>query len=52
VIGSARANPPLCDLFGRLVNALLDAPRHQGWVSSPWRFRVPSCSGLINFQGI
>jgi integrase/recombinase XerD len=37
--------------FGRLVNISLDMTRHQGRVSSPWRFRVPSRSGLVSFQG-
>jgi len=37
--------------FGRLVNISLDMTRHQGWVSSSWRFRVPSRPGLVSFQG-
>jgi hypothetical protein len=37
--------------FGRLVNISLDMTHHQGWVSSPWRFRAPSSSGLVSFQG-
>lgn len=37
--------------FGRLVNALLNATRRQGRVSSPWRSRDPSISGLVSFQG-
>ena len=37
--------------FGRLVNISLDMTHHQGWVSSPWRFRAPSGSGLVSFQG-
>jgi hypothetical protein len=37
--------------FGCLVNALLNATRRQGRVSSPWRLRDPSISGLVSFQG-
>ena len=37
--------------FGRLVNISLDMARHQRRVSSPWRPRVPSCSGPVSFQG-
>jgi putative transposase len=37
--------------YGRLMNASRDATHHQGWVSSPWRFRTPSRSGLVSFQG-
>ena len=37
--------------FGRLVNASLDVTRYQERVSSPWRLRVPSHSGLVSFQG-
>jgi hypothetical protein len=37
--------------FGCLVNASLNATRRQGWVSSPWRPRDPSISGLVSFQG-
>ena len=37
--------------FGRLVNASLDAIRHQRRISSPWRFNVPSHVGLVSFQG-
>ena len=37
--------------FGRLVNISLDMARHQRRVSSPWRPRVPSCAGLVSFQG-
>jgi hypothetical protein len=46
-------NHSFCDPFGRpfgrLVNALWDATRHQGRISSPWRFRVPSCSWPVGF---
>ena len=37
--------------FGRLINTSLDVTHHQGWVSSPWRFRGPSYSELVSFQG-
>ena len=37
--------------FGRLINASLDAIRHQRRISSPWRFNVPSHVGLVSFQG-
>jgi site-specific recombinase XerD len=37
--------------FGRLVNISLDMARHQRRVSSPWRFRAPSSSGLVSFRG-
>jgi integrase/recombinase XerD len=37
--------------FGRLVNSSLDEARHQERVSSPWRPREPSISGLVSFQG-
>lgn len=37
--------------FGRLVNASVDALRHQRRISSPWRFSVPSHVGLVSFQG-
>ena len=37
--------------FGRLINASLDAFRHQRRISSPWRFSVPSHAGLVSFQG-
>ena len=42
---------PFGRLFGRLVNIPLDMTRHQGLVFSPWRFRVPSRSELVSFQG-
>lgn len=37
--------------FGRLVNASLDAIRHQRRIFSPWRFSTPSRAGLVSFQG-
>jgi len=37
--------------FGRLVNISLDMTCHQRQVSSPWRLRAPSSSGLVSFQG-
>ena len=37
--------------FGRLINASLDAIRHQRRISSPWRFNVPSHVELVSFQG-
>ena len=37
--------------FGRLVNISSDMARCQERVSSPWRFRVPSRSELVSFQG-
>jgi site-specific recombinase XerD len=37
--------------FGRLVNSSLDETCYQKQVSSPWRFRAPSRSGLVSFQG-
>ena len=37
--------------FGRLINASPDATCYQEQVFSPWRFREPSNSGLVSFQG-
>ena len=37
--------------FGRLINASLDATCDQEQVFLPWRFRGPSNSGLVSFQG-
>ena len=37
--------------FGRLVNSSSDETCCQKQVSSPWRFRAPSSSGLVSFQG-
>jgi integrase/recombinase XerD len=37
--------------FGCLVNISLDMTRYQERVSSPWRSRGPSNSGLVSFQG-
>jgi integrase len=37
--------------FGCLVNISLDMARYQERASSPWRFGVPSNSGLVSFQG-
>jgi hypothetical protein len=37
--------------FGCLVNISLDMIRHQGWISSPWRFWEPSPPRLVSFQG-
>ena len=37
--------------FGRLINASMDAIRHQRRISSPWRFNVPSHVELVSFQG-
>ena len=39
------------DPSGRLVNISLDMARHQGRVSLPWRFGVPSRSGLVPSSG-
>jgi site-specific recombinase XerD len=37
--------------FGRLINASMDAIRHQRRIFSPWRFNVPSHIELVSFQG-
>jgi len=37
--------------FGCLINASPDATCDQEQVFSPWRFREPSNSGLVSFQG-
>ena len=37
--------------FGRLINASPDATCDQEQVFSPWRFREPSNSELVSFQG-
>jgi hypothetical protein len=53
LVGAAQHT--LCDPFGRpfgrLVNSSLDEACQQGRVSSPWRLREPSISGLVSFQG-
>lgn len=37
--------------FGRLVNISLDVTRYLERVFSPWRWRGPSISSLVSFQG-